>query len=83
VVVFGDGLLLERSRYVGIVLLEEGLDLFFPFYGIIFLVAGDATGSSGSALPVASGDASGVGSYFQPSEDMANVLSAPFTPHSG
>jgi hypothetical protein len=65
-VVFGDGMLfLERSRYVGIVLLEEGLDLFFPFYGIVFPVAVDATGGSGSgsALPVAGGDASGIRSY--------------------
>ena len=64
VVVFGNGMLfLERSRYVGIVLLEEGLDLFFPFYGIVVSAAGDATGGSGSALPVGGGDASGVGSY--------------------
>jgi hypothetical protein len=63
IVVFGDGMLLERSRYVGIVLPEEGLDLFFPFYGIVFPAAGDATGGSGSALLVASGDASGVRSY--------------------
>ena len=63
VIVFGDGMLfLERWGYVGIVLLEEGLGLFFPFYGIVFPAAGDATGGSGSALPVASGDASGVGS---------------------
>ena len=60
-VVFGDGMLL-RSRYVGIVLLEEGLDLFFPFHEIVFPAAG-ATGGSGSALPVAGGDASDVGSY--------------------
>ena len=66
VIVFGDGMLfLERSRYVGIVLLEEGLDLFFPFYGIVFPAAGDATGGSGSALPVAGGDASGIGSYVR------------------
>jgi len=58
-------LFLERSRYVGIVLLEEGLDLFFPFYGIVFPAAGDATGGSGSALPAGGGDASGVGSYVQ------------------
>jgi len=56
-------LFLERSRYVGIVLLEGLLDLFSPFYGIVVPAAGDATGGSGSALPVASGDASGVGSY--------------------
>ena len=66
VVVFGDGMLfLERSRYVGIVLLEEGLDLFFPFYGIVFPAAGDATGGSGSALSVPGGDASNVGSYVR------------------
>jgi len=64
VIVFGDGMLfLERWGYVGIVLLEEGLGLFFPFYGIVFPAAGDATGGSGSALPVGGGDASGVGSY--------------------
>ena len=61
VVVFSDGmLLLERSRYVGIVLLKEGLDLFFLFYGIIFPAIGDATGGSGS-----DGDASSVGSYVR------------------
>jgi len=66
VVVLGDGMLfLERSRYVGIVLLEEGLDLFFPFYGIVFPAAGDATGGSGSALSVPGGDASNVGSYVR------------------
>jgi hypothetical protein len=44
VVVFGDDMLfLERSRYIDIVLLEEGKDLFFPFYGIVFPAAGDAT----------------------------------------
>jgi hypothetical protein len=44
----------ERSRYVGIVLLVEGLDLFFSFYGIAFPGIIDATSGSGSALPVAS-----------------------------
>jgi hypothetical protein len=64
VVVFGDGMLfLKRSRYVGIVLLEEGLDLFFPFYRIVFSAASDAIGGSASALLVAGGDASGFGSY--------------------
>jgi len=29
-------LFLERLRYIGIVLLEEGLDLFFPFYEMSF-----------------------------------------------
>jgi hypothetical protein len=66
VVVFGDVMLfLERSGYVGLVLLEEGLDLFFPFYGNIFPAAGDAIGGSGSALPVVSGDASGVRCYVR------------------
>jgi hypothetical protein len=35
--------------------------MFFPFCRIIFLVASDTTCGSG-ALPVASGDASGIGS---------------------
>jgi hypothetical protein len=66
IVVSGDGMLfLERSRYVGIVLLEKGLDLFFPFYGIIFLAVGDATGGSRSTLPTAGDDASGVRSYVR------------------
>ena len=66
VIVFGDGMLfLERWGYVGIVLLEEGLGLFFPFYGIVFPAAGDATGGSGSALSVPGGDASNVGSYVR------------------
>jgi hypothetical protein len=58
-------LFLKRSKYVGIVLLEEGLDLFSPFYRIVFPAAGDAIGGSRSVLPVAGGDPSSVGSYVR------------------
>ena len=58
-------LIVERWRCVGIVLLNEGLDLFFRFYRIVFSTAGDATSSSGSTLSVAGSGASSVGSYVQ------------------
>jgi hypothetical protein len=85
VVVFGDDMLfLERSRHVGLVLLEEGLDLLFPFYGIVFPAAGDAIGGSGSTLPAGGGDACGVGCYVRFNlQKIWPMCSAPFTPHSG
>jgi hypothetical protein len=46
----------ERSMYVGIVLLRRNGLFFFTFNGVIFLFTGDTTGG---ALPVASGEAIG------------------------
>ena len=73
-------------QYVGLVLFEEGLNLFSPsvessFWPLVLPLA-VADLSFRPPLVMANG---GVGSYggVQPSEDMADVLSAPFTPYSG
>ena len=85
VIAFGDGMLfVERSRYIGIVLLEDGLDLFFPSMGLSFwpqgmlLAAADLPFRLLVIMLLALNLMS-----VQPSEDMADVLSTPFTPHSG
>ena len=77
---------IEGSRYVGLILFEEGLDLFSPlvessFRSLVLLLA-VADLLFRPPLVMANG---GVGSYvrFKPSEDIVDVLSAPFTPYSG
>ena len=57
-VIFSDDdvFLVEGSRYVGLVLFKEGLNLFSPFGGIVFPTAGDTTGGGRFGLPAATSD---------------------------
>ena len=87
VVFFEDvALFIDGSRYVGLILFEERLDLFSPllessFRSLVLLLAA-ADLLFRPLLVMANG---GVGSYvrFKPSEDIVDVLSAPFTPYNG